>query len=336
MNSISWLSRGEVVALGWTLLHFCWQGTAVAVADSVVDRMTSRATSGVRYAVALIALLLMPVVVAATFVEEMRVAAPSHANGQPAGATTNLRGDGRQGAVLQEIPLTLALAVDQPNSWLVARAERVLPWVDGVWILGMLLLAVRAMGGWWHLEQVRRRARTLVPEELERSFKRIYDQVQVGRRVALRVSSEVISPLAMGVWRATVILPVSTVLGLPLEELEAVLAHELVHIRRWDYLWNLFQTAVESVLFFHPSVWSLSRTVRERREICCDEIAVQSCREATVYARALLRLEEQRTIQLRFAVALDGCNGSLLKRVKQVLGESMAMEIGRASCRERV
>jgi hypothetical protein len=85
MNSISWLSRGEVLALGWTLLHFCWQGTAVAVAYSVVDRMTSRATAGVRYAVALIALLLMPIVVAATFVEEMRVAVPSHPNTQAAG-----------------------------------------------------------------------------------------------------------------------------------------------------------------------------------------------------------------------------------------------------------
>jgi beta-lactamase regulating signal transducer with metallopeptidase domain len=326
MNSISWLSRGEIVAVGWTLLHFCWQGTGVAVAFSVVDRMTSRATSGVRYAVALMALTLMPVVVMATFVEEMRVAAPSHANEHAAGATSSLRVNGRQGPVLQEIPLTLALAVERPNSWLVARAERVLPWVDSLWILGMLLLAVRAMGGWWKLENVRRRARTLVPEELERSFKRICDRVQVGRRVALRVSSEVISPLAMGVWRATVILPVSTVLGLPMEELEAVLAHELGHIRRWDYLINLLQTAVESVLFFHPSVWSLSRTVRERREICCDEIAVQSCAGATIYARALLRLEEQRTVQLRLAVALDGCNGSLLRRVRQVLGEGMAME----------
>jgi beta-lactamase regulating signal transducer with metallopeptidase domain len=161
---------------------------------------------------------------------------------------------------------------------------------------------------------VRPRARTLVPEELERSFKRICDQLQVGQRVALRVSSEVISPLALGVWRATVILPVGTVLGLPIEELKAILAHEIGHVRHWDYLWNLLHTAIESVLFFHPSVWSLSRAVRERREIRCDEIAVQSCAGATVYARALLRLEEQRTIQLRLAVALDGCNGSLLRR----------------------
>ena len=154
MNSISWLSRGEIVALGWTLLHFCWQGTAVAVAYSVADRMTSRATSGVRYAVALIALLLMPVVVAATFVEEMRVAAPPHATERAATAIPHLPLDVRHGPVLQEIPLTLSLAVDQPNAWLVGRTERVLPWVDSLWMLGMLLLAVRAMGGWWQLERV--------------------------------------------------------------------------------------------------------------------------------------------------------------------------------------
>jgi hypothetical protein len=85
------------------------------------------------------------------------------------------------------------------------------------------------------------------------------------------------------------------------------------------------------VLFFHPSVWSLSRAVRERREICCDEIAVQSCAGATVYARALLRLEEQRTTQLRLAMALNGCNGSLLQRVRQVLGEGMAIESSMSS-----
>jgi beta-lactamase regulating signal transducer with metallopeptidase domain len=295
-----------MVALGWTLLHFCWQGTAVALAYSVIDRMTSRATSGVRYMVALLALMAMPVAVVATFVEEMQITAPVLVSGQTRGAATRLDAGIRQGSILWEIPL--APVVEKRSSWLAARAERVLPWVDGVWMLGVLLLALRALGGWWQLEHLRRRALGLVPEELERGFRRICEQVQVGRWVTLRVSNEVISPLAMGVWRATVILPVSAVLGMPMEEVEAVLAHELGHIRRWDYLCNLFQTAVESVLFFHPSVWSLSRTVRERREVCCDEIAVRNCAGATIYARALLRLEEQRTIQLRLAMALGGCH----------------------------
>jgi beta-lactamase regulating signal transducer with metallopeptidase domain len=324
MSMMSWLSRAEIVALGWTLLHFCWQGTAVAVVYSVIDRMTSRATSGVRYMVALLALTLMPVVVLATFVEEMRIADTVPANLQTGEAITKVDVGALQRPILREIPL--APMVEERGAWFAARAERVLPWVDGVWMFGVLLLALRAMGGWWQLEHLRRRALGLVPEELERGFRRICEQIQVGRWVSLRVSNEVISPLAMGVWRATVILPVSAVLGMPMEELEAVLAHELGHIRRWDYLCNLFQTTVESVLFFHPSVWSLSRTVRERREVCCDEIAVRSCAGATIYARALLRLEEQRTVQLRLAMALGGCHGSLLRRVKQVLGEGMAME----------
>jgi len=324
MTAMGWLSREETVALGWTLLHFCWQGTAVAVAYAVVDQMTSRATSKIRYVVALAALTLMPAVVVGTFAEEIRIATPAPANGQAAQLISGAHGGVTPRPILHEIPL--ASSLEEPGAWLTMRAERLLPWVDALWMVGVFLLAIRSLGGWWQLEQVRRRARRMVPPEVERGFLRICKQVQVGRRVVLRVSDEVISPLAMGVWRATVILPLSAVLGLPREELEAVMAHELGHIRRWDYMWNLLQTAVESVLFFHPAVWWLSRTVRERREVCCDEIAVRSCAGATVYARALLRLEEQRTVNLRLAMELEGCGGSLLGRVRKVLGEATAME----------
>jgi beta-lactamase regulating signal transducer with metallopeptidase domain len=323
MNAMAWLSREEMVAVGWTLLHFCWQGTAVAVAYAIVDRMTSLATTKVRYVVALAALMLMPLVVIGTFTEEIRIATPA-VNGNASQAISAAYLGMAQKPILHELPL--ASSLEEPSDWLATRAEHLLPWVDALWIIGVLLLAARALGGWWQLEQVRRRARRMVPQEVERGFLRICEQVRVGRRVVLRASDEVISPLAMGVWRATVILPISAVLGLPREELEAVMAHELGHIRRWDYLWNLLQTAVESLLFFHPAMWWLSRIVRERREVCCDEIAVQSCAEATVYARALLRLEEQRTVKLQLAMALGGCSGPLLGRVRKVLGEDMAME----------
>ena len=91
------------------------------------------------------------------------------------------------------------------------------------------------------------------------------------------------------------------------------------------------QTAVESVLFFHPAVWWLSRTVRDRREVCCDEIAVNTCASPKVYARALLRLEEQRALRLPLAMALGGCSGSLLGRIRKILGEDRAMETGMTS-----
>ena len=324
MSAVAWLSREEMVALGWTLLHFCWQGTAVALVYAVVDRMTSRSTSTVRYAAALAAFMLMPLVVFGTFALEMRVATPAQVTEHAAPLPSAFHLTEKATPIVHELPL--ASDLEERGEWLAMRAERLLPWVDRVWLAGVLLLALRSLGGWWQLEMIRRNALRMVPQPVERAFQGVSEQVHPGRNVALRISDYVISPLAMGVWRATVILPMSAVMGMPREELEAVMAHELGHIRRWDYVWNLMQTAVESVLFFHPAVWWLSSTVRERREVCCDEIAVECCAGAAVYARALLRLEEQRTVKLRMAMALGGCGGSLLGRIRKVLGEDMAME----------
>jgi beta-lactamase regulating signal transducer with metallopeptidase domain len=339
LSPMVWLSRQEIVALGWTLLHFCWQGTAVAVVFAMVDRITFQTSSRVRYFVALAAFMLMPVIVLGTFSEELRVATQAHTTTQTTGFTTPIttQAAGSAGQILSSLhlgvspkpilhQLPLGSSLQESTDWLAIRADRILPWVDALWLAGVLLLTLRSLGGWWHLGLIRQRAQRMVPHEVERAFLRLCQQIQVGRDVVLRASDEVISPLAMGVWRATVILPISAVLSMPREELEAVIAHELGHIRRWDYLCNLLQTAVESMLFFHPAVWWLSRTVRERREVCCDEIAVQSCSDAAVYARALLRLEEQRTVRLQLAMAFDGCGGSLLGRVRKVLGEDMALE----------
>jgi beta-lactamase regulating signal transducer with metallopeptidase domain len=321
ISPITWLSREEVVALGWTLLHFCWQGTAVAVAFAAADRITSHAASKVRYAIALAALLLMPAIVLGTFTLELHVATPAHL---PGDTTTISTIPTTIQPLLHELPL--ASSLEEPTNWLAMRTDRLLPWVDALWFLGVLFLALRSLGGWWHLEQVRRHAQRMIPHEIELAFLRLCEQIEVGRKVALQASDEVICPMAMGIWRATVILPIGAVLSLPREELEAVIAHELGHIRRWDFLWNLLQTAIESLLFFHPAVWWISRTVRDRREICCDEIAVHTCSDAAIYARALLRLEEQKTVKLRLAMALGGCGGSLLGRVRKILGEDLAME----------
>jgi beta-lactamase regulating signal transducer with metallopeptidase domain len=327
MSITTLISQSELIALGWTLLHFCWQGTAIAVAYAVVDRLTSRASTNVRYAVALIALALMPLVVAATYSLELQVAQQQVAASFPTATITDLPA---RHVVLQEIALTtepnLTPALAARSAWLLNRAQLALPFIDILWMLGVLLLAIRAAGGWLQLERIRQQAANAIPPEIELAFHRMSHRLNIGREVALRISGEVISPLAMGLWHTTVILPMSAVLRLSAAELEAVLAHELGHIRRWDYAVNLLQTAIESILFFHPAVWRLSHTVRERREICCDEIAVLTCANPIVYAQALLRMEEHRTISLRAAVALEGCGGSLLERVRKILGEPRPME----------
>ena len=324
--TFSWLSHSESLALGWTLLHFCWQGALVALAYAFVDRLTRRAASGVRYAIAVGALALMPLIVLATFAREIRAVSVLHQNSATAMAAP--------GAVLYEAGHTLSRRVFAmpaitavQSSWNFGDSlEKLLPWLDVVWMMGVLLFALRAAGGWRQLTLLRTTANIAVPSQLEQSFRRICAQLKVGRRAVLRISDKVVSPMAMGVWRATVILPCSALLHLTPDELDAVLAHELGHIRRWDYACNLLQTALETVLFFHPAVWWLSRQVRERREICCDEIAVQYCSDPVVYAETLLRLEEQKIARLQIAVALTGNSRSLLGRIEKVLGEDEPME----------
>ena len=120
------------------------------------------------------------------------------------------------------------------------------------------------------------------------------------------------------------ILPASALLALSPEQLEAVLAHELAHVRRADYLWNLIQTMVETLFFFHPAVWWLGGRLRQQRELCCDDVAVQSCADPLVYATALLRLEERRSQRLNLAMALDGHRpwSGLRLRIARILGET--------------
>ena len=322
METLSWMQDGEAVALGWTLLHFCWQGAAIAVLYAAADRMTMRLGVKVRYGVALLALMLMPMAALVTFVEQERLVVHVTQSGHE--VTASQLGMMHTGLV-KNLPMAAPM-VESSEIWIAGNARHLLPWIDGVWLAGVLLLALRAAGGWYELQRIRRRASLAIPVEVEASFQRVLKQLRMGRKIALKVSDEVISPMAMGVWRAAVILPVSALMQLDPAQLEAVLAHELAHIRRWDYLYNLLQTTVECLLFFHPAVWWVSRCTRDLREACCDEVAARSCEDPVIYAEALLQLEEQRSRSLHMAVALKGHNGSLLIRVRQILGEGMTME----------
>ncbi len=321
METFGWLRGGEMVALGWTLLHFLWQGTVLALLYVVSERLTVRASANLRYAIAMLALLLMPLAALITLFEQQRLVGPA--------AYTGDRVLASQLGLLHSASVNLPLAaplVQGSELWIAWNSGRLLPWVDGLWLAGVLLLALRAVVGWRHLEQLRRRTSAVIPSDVSARFRRVSARLRIGRAVALRISDEVVSPLAMGVWRTVIILPISAIANLEPDQLEAVLAHELAHVRRWDFLANLLQTSIECLLFFHPAVWWVSRRARDLREICCDEVAARSCADPLIYAEALLKLEEQRAVVLQHAMALRARKGTLLLRISQILGEGITME----------
>jgi hypothetical protein len=169
------------------------------------------------------------------------------------------------------------------------------------------------------------------PEAVRANFTRLCKRLGITSQVNLRISEHVQGPLAMGIVRSLIILPASTLMALTPEQLEAVLAHELEHVRRADYFWNLIQTTVETLFFFHPAVWWLGSRLRQQRELCCDDAAVRACADPLLYATALLRLEERRNQQLSLAMALDGHRSSsgLRARISRILGETIGEERSR-------
>jgi beta-lactamase regulating signal transducer with metallopeptidase domain len=307
-------------AIAWTLIHFCWQAAAIAVAFRLISAAIVRRSSQVRYLVALSSLLLMIGAAVITFAWEMRsnAAVPSIT-----ATAENLRA-----SFVADFPRSTApglLVATQQQAAAHVTIASLLPWIDGLWLAGVFALSLRSLGGWWYLRRLRLAATVEAPASVIDAFQRISQALGLNRNIALRLSTAIDSPMTMGTLRAIVLLPLSAVTLLGPDELEVVLAHELAHVRRADFFWNILQTIAETLFFFHPAVWWLNARIRHERELCCDDLALKVCPNPIVYAHALVHLEEQRSRHLRLAMALDGhqSHATLLSRIARILGEPM-------------
>ncbi len=182
----------------------------------------------------------------------------------------------------------------------------------------MLGLSLRLLAGWVQIQRVRGRLVEQASEQWRAVMVELARRLRVSRPVRLLVSAAAQVPMAIGWLRPVILLPASTITGLTPEQLRAVLAHELAHIRRYDYLVNILQSVVETVLFYHPAVWWVSRRIRVEREHCCDDMAVAVSGNVLSYARALEQMELLRAEPARLAVAAT--SGSLLARIRRLVG----------------
>jgi hypothetical protein len=187
-----------------------------------------------------------------------------------------------------------------------------------VWLAGVAILTLRLLSGWVWVQRMKSRGARPVHEGLEMAARRLMRRLHILRAVRFLESRHVDVPTVIGWLSPVVLLPASVLAGLTPRQVEAILAHELAHIRRHDYLVNLLQAVVETLLFYHPAVWWVSRRIRVERENCCDDLAVSLCGDPVAYAAALAELEGLRSTNRELALAATG--GSLLQRVKRLLG----------------
>jgi uncharacterized protein (TIGR03435 family) len=312
MNAIQMLSsEAWVERLGWTLVHFLWQGLAIALLYAAVDRVLARRCSPNRqYLLACAALVAM---MAAPLITWKWIEPPA----TDPGAAYQIRG-------VPPAPSSSAGAATLPDSVRATVPEvqpaQFLAWVVLVWLAGSAALWVRLAGGWVVAARMRSMLVRRAPPEWQQTLQKLGARIGLSRPVRLLVSALVQVPTVVGWLRPVVLVPVGSLGGLPAEYVEALLLHELAHIRRHDYLVNMLQSVAEALLFYHPAVWWVSRRIRAGREMCCDDVAVSVSGDALTYARALAHLESCHPAHLTAALAATG--GSLADRIARLLGQS--------------
>src|SRR5713226_7481326 len=305
-NFASWISPEILRTLGWTLVHFVWQGAGLAALFAVA-RAVCRSASA-RYALAVGALVLMMASPIVTFTWLRAQANPAVRNG--AGGAAAWAGTSTQNATA--LPGSHAPIAKSRSEQPVA-----LFWLVEAWFLGVLLLSLRTAGGLLLIERMRRKEISPVGTALLARCLALQRRMGLDRIIRYCECHRLDAPAVLGWFRPVVLLPVRALTGLTEEQIEAVIAHELAHIRRFDCFVNLFQIATETLLFYHPAVWWVSGRIRAEREHCCDDEAIAICGDAVNYARELTLMEEWRTAP---ALMMAANRSPLGERVMRLLG----------------
>jgi beta-lactamase regulating signal transducer with metallopeptidase domain len=280
-----------VPALAATLAHFVWQGALVALVFAVARRALRHASPGARYAAAMTALAAMAAAPVVTFARVGRALSAV--------------------AVAHPVPVALA-AASRP----LEGADVLAPAVTLLWALGVAAMLVRLTGGALRVRALVSRG-TELPAAWQALSRRLAGRLGVRRAVRVLGSADIEVPLTLGWLRPIVLWPAALLLDLPTPAVEALLAHELAHVRRHDWALNVVQSAVEALLFYHPAVWWVSACARAEREHCCDDAVVALTGDALGYARALVTLESTRREAALLSVAATG--GSLMDRIERIV-----------------
>ncbi|MBS0218385.1 MAG: hypothetical protein JSR63_09410 [Proteobacteria bacterium] len=298
-----------VPLLAATLLHFLWQGALIGALAWMSLRALRSARPQVRYAVACVALLACVAAPVLTFVK-------LHAASIPASIPTTplaFVAAGSAGSVQSGIPLLASLP---------SHAHPVFSWIVAVWAAGTIAFALRMASGLWWVRRLRTSAACTDALRWQDCVDALARGFGMRRRVAVRMIEGGDSPLSVGWWKPMVLLPTAIAANMPASLLEALVAHELAHIRRHDYLVNLLQGAIEALLFYHPVVWWLSRRIRIERELVADDLAARQLGDPRRLALALSELDRMNVARSpvpSFTPAQAAHGGQLMSRIRQLL-----------------
>ncbi len=316
MTTLNQLLPTQLIeALGWTILHSIWQGAVLAILLTLTWIVLRKNSSQVRYFVATTALFTLFLVAAITFVSLYWNFSGNELALPPAPSPSE---------IILPTPTPFQMTAPTPENlsfWANFQQyfEGHLPLIVSMWLLGVVVLMLRFLGGIAYLQRLKHYQNSPVAAQWQGTLRYLSAQIGVKQKVQLLESALVKVPMVIGYLKPVILMPLGTLAGLPMAQIESILAHELAHIRRHDYLVNILQSLVDITLFFNPFAWWISECVREERENCCDDIALQATGDVLTFAKTLANLEALRLDSPQLSMTFTGKRGSLKQRIQRII-----------------
>jgi beta-lactamase regulating signal transducer with metallopeptidase domain len=329
--------------LGWTLVHSIWQIALIAVALFFVLRILRGFSANIRYIAAVSALALAAILPVFTFVQMTENSALEYFHTTKAKDVSAEQINKKisrpenlpdlaniEPTIVNENNKSIFAVIENSLRFFTENFAAVLPFIVAAWFFGIMFFAVRLMGGVWQLHVYKTRQITDPNAEWQERFLIVCEKLKIKQSVVFLQSNLIETPVAVGFWKPFILIPTSVFLQISPQQLETIIAHELIHIRRRDALVNFAQSIVEVLFFYHPCVWWMSATIRREREFAADESVVATMENSyVVYASALANLEEIRQTAKQqslspLATAANG--GHLMQRITKILRKNTEIE----------
>lgn len=309
-----------VTAFGWMIVHSIWEGALVALILAVILLMLNKKSARIRYLVSVGAFLFFAAISIRTFVEYYNV--PINISSQKTINQESIDQTQITNNSTTNNTITNNSFINQVSQGFTHYFNQHIPLIVTIYFLGVLFLTLKLTGGFLYSQRIKNYKTKNVDDKLNRMLREVSGKLNIKQKVKLVESVFVNVPVTLGYVKPVILFPIGTLTGLSYSQVEAILAHELAHIKRADYLINLIQSLLEVVFFYHPAVWWISAVIREERENVCDDIALEVCEQPGELARALVYVGQFESSQTSFAMSAIGNKNKLIRRVKRMMGEN--------------
>lgn len=328
-NLFSFFSSDFQYAIGWTVIHSLWQATAIAILSGILMNVFRRKTAQTKYIVHNVALFVVLLTAITTF--GIYFSATNPQSFADLSVVPNLE---NKATALQ--PISLKNADFQPSidkkeaSTLPRSIENVKTFFDSqiyfivlIWLLGVSMFLLKLLGGISYIYYLRSQHNFIVDEYWSDMVDELSKKLNLKQHFTLVESALVRSPVVLGYFKPMILFPLGVINKLNTQEVEAILAHEIAHVMRHDYVFNIIQSFIEALFYFNPAVWWLSSNIRAERENCCDDIAIQLCGSSMIYAKSLVAVQEMQMYSPTFAMGFAGQRrNQLFERIQRILNQS--------------